>query len=227
MYNHDRLQWQFQWQGPKLTNIRILVCEYCLDTPQEQLRTIILPPDPVPIQNPRPENYTSDDNPISTIGFSPIVGVGSAFGSLSGGGGVNAAFDANSNKGYSFCANRIAALLGFNNTIGKNWGTSTQPVPSAASTQTYNITQFTIIAPNNMPFLATGAVGYKFQGSLDGVTYTDLATGTTAGTIGESITGTPTGGSYQYHRIAFDGDGSSRIAIAQLLMSAPAPSSEV
>jgi hypothetical protein len=195
--------------------------------PQEQLRTITLPPDPVPIENPRPENYTSDDNPLSTIGFSPIDGIGSAFGTLSSGGGVNAAFDANTNKRYIFCANRLVSLAGYTNTLGKNWGTATQPVPSAASTQTYNITQFKLYAPSDMPFLASGAVAYKFQGSLNGTTYTDLYTGTTAGTNGETITATPTGGSYQYHRIVFNGDGVNRIAVAQLSMSAPAPNNEV
>lgn len=60
LYNHSQLQWQYQWQGPKLQNQRILVCTTCYDTPQEQFRTIILPPDPVPILNPRPEQYTEE-----------------------------------------------------------------------------------------------------------------------------------------------------------------------
>jgi len=58
-YNHDELQWQFQWAGPRLQNLRILVCRSCLDVPQEQLRTIVLPPDPVPVVNPRPEISTA------------------------------------------------------------------------------------------------------------------------------------------------------------------------
>jgi hypothetical protein len=57
LYNHVDLQWQHQWIGPQLQNLRILVCEKCLDRPQEQLRTIILPPDPLPIYNARPERY--------------------------------------------------------------------------------------------------------------------------------------------------------------------------
>lgn len=57
VYNHDELQWQFQWTGPKLQNLRFLVCKTCLDKPQEQLRTIILPPDPVPISNARPGEF--------------------------------------------------------------------------------------------------------------------------------------------------------------------------
>jgi hypothetical protein len=57
LYNHNRLQWQFDWAGAGLINKRILVCNTCLDTPQEQLRAIILPADPTPILNPRVQNY--------------------------------------------------------------------------------------------------------------------------------------------------------------------------
>ena len=57
LYNHDTLQWQFDWRGPRLQNLRILVCAGCLDVPQENLRTITLPADPVPIMNARPEQY--------------------------------------------------------------------------------------------------------------------------------------------------------------------------
>ena len=41
-----------------LQNIRLLVCKPCYDTPNQQLRTIILPPDPLPVFNPRPQRYT-------------------------------------------------------------------------------------------------------------------------------------------------------------------------
>ena len=57
--NHDRLQWQFDYAGAGLINKRILVCSPCLDTPQNQLRAIVLPADPVPILNPRVENYAA------------------------------------------------------------------------------------------------------------------------------------------------------------------------
>src|SRR5678816_1879769 len=56
-YNHIDLKWQYQWRGTRLQNIQRLVCESCLDIPPEQLRVIILPMDPVPIMNARPENY--------------------------------------------------------------------------------------------------------------------------------------------------------------------------
>ena len=60
-YNHIDLNWQFQWAGPTLINIRQLVCDTCLDIPQEQLRSIILPPDPDPVMNARPENFVVDE----------------------------------------------------------------------------------------------------------------------------------------------------------------------
>lgn len=58
-YNHDDLQWQYDWSGASLINRGILVCSDCMDVPQEQLRAIIVPADPVPIQNPRIEYFNS------------------------------------------------------------------------------------------------------------------------------------------------------------------------
>jgi len=60
-YNHDQLKWQYDWAGASLINKRILVCNTCYDTPQEQLRAIIIPADPVPIINPRVEPYSWDE----------------------------------------------------------------------------------------------------------------------------------------------------------------------
>lgn len=60
-YNLKDLRWQYQWAGAHLQNLRLLVCENtCLDIPQEQLRSIIIPPDPLPVFNPRPEQYTQE-----------------------------------------------------------------------------------------------------------------------------------------------------------------------
>lgn len=58
-YNHSKLNWQYQWGGETLINLKLLVCDVCLDVPQEQFRTIILPADPVPVQDARPENFAS------------------------------------------------------------------------------------------------------------------------------------------------------------------------
>lgn len=52
------LQWQYQWSGARLQNLRLLVCTTdCLDKPQPQLKSIIIPADPTPVLNPRPEQY--------------------------------------------------------------------------------------------------------------------------------------------------------------------------
>ena len=68
VYNHVNLQWQFDYAGAGLINKRILVCNPCYDKPQAQLRAIIVPSDPIPIQNPRVENWAEaeTDNVTTT-----------------------------------------------------------------------------------------------------------------------------------------------------------------
>jgi hypothetical protein len=55
--NHVDLSWQFDWAGAGLINKRLLVCDHCNDTPQQQLRSIVLPADPPVIMNARPEYF--------------------------------------------------------------------------------------------------------------------------------------------------------------------------
>lgn len=57
LYTHADLRWQFDWRGASLQNLRLLVCKSCEDTPQNQLRAIVVPADPMPIQNPRVPDY--------------------------------------------------------------------------------------------------------------------------------------------------------------------------
>jgi hypothetical protein len=59
-FNHVDLRWQFDWAGASLVNKRILVCKSCYDEPNPQMRAIVVPADPVPIQNPRVEPYMWD-----------------------------------------------------------------------------------------------------------------------------------------------------------------------
>ena len=59
--NQKDLRWQFDYRGPNLQNLRILVCQYCLDIPQPQLKPRIIPPDPMPVLNARPENFSVDE----------------------------------------------------------------------------------------------------------------------------------------------------------------------
>ena len=82
LYNHVNLSWQFDWAGASLINKRILVCDTCNDVPQQQLRAIIVPADPVPIQNPRTQDYvtaeqntrTTQGNSINTQTGIPVIG---------------------------------------------------------------------------------------------------------------------------------------------------------
>lgn len=226
IYNHDQLCWQFEWVGPKLQNLRVLVCRECLDVPQEQLRTIIIPADPVPILNPRIEAYVSDNNPMSTIGgnASPAISAGSEIGNLTGGGGVAAAFNGTINKPAWMCASNTISNSSYNNWVGIDWGGDVSgistPSSLAAPAITHTIPTFTIYAPNDRSFLGSTTTTYLIQGSsVGGNTYSDwttLATGTTGGTNGEEISGTATGNAYQYHRVAFLGDQVNYVSVAQV-----------
>lgn len=82
-YNHVNLKWQFDWRGTSLQNIRMLVCNTCYDEPQEQLRAIIVPADPVPILNPRLQDFavaesntrvTSGQNTVDPVTGIPVPG---------------------------------------------------------------------------------------------------------------------------------------------------------
>lgn len=69
VYNFVDLQWQLEWRGPVLQNIRFLVCETCLDVPQENVRAIAIPPDPLPIVNARIQDYVAaSTSPPNAVG---------------------------------------------------------------------------------------------------------------------------------------------------------------
>jgi hypothetical protein len=59
-YYHHELRSESRWAGEALKWTGFLVCATCLDKPQEQDRPRALPPDPIPIRNPRPENSIPD-----------------------------------------------------------------------------------------------------------------------------------------------------------------------
>jgi hypothetical protein len=60
---HSDLRWQYDFRGNALANLRILVCPRCEDEPFIFNKPIILPPDPVPIKDPRPGFYRSQEGP--------------------------------------------------------------------------------------------------------------------------------------------------------------------
>lgn len=68
-YQLRALSWQFQWAGTHLYNLGILVCDECLDVPQEQLKTIILNPDPPPLQNARVPNFAYEEQTVRIVEF--------------------------------------------------------------------------------------------------------------------------------------------------------------
>ena len=72
-YNHHQLKWQFDWAGASLINKRILVCDTCYDTPQNQLRAIILPADPMPVVNPRTEAFEFDETNTRVTSVTPTI----------------------------------------------------------------------------------------------------------------------------------------------------------
>ena len=78
-YNHVNLKWQYDWAGASLINKRMLVCNTCYDEPQEQLRAIVVPADPMPIINPRVQDFvTAEQNTRVTSGQNttdPVTGI--------------------------------------------------------------------------------------------------------------------------------------------------------
>jgi hypothetical protein len=203
LYNRVDLRFQYEWAGNRLVNQNMLICEPCYDVPQEQLRVIILPSDPEPIENPRPEEYSVNNNPVDTIGQN--------IGTMVQNAGVKAAFDSNTNKPFFLSAALWASTAGLTNTVGKNW-TGLNP----NNTNGITASRFIATAPNDAKFLASGPSVYAFQGANIIPAWTTLFTGTTAGTIGEVIDKiiTPNTG-YMFHQFALTGDGTSA-SIAQL-----------
>jgi|ERR1700680_2079039 len=57
-----QLRWQYSYRGTTTPqNTRFLVCPKHIDPLNPQDSPVILPPDPLPIYNARPENYTLDE----------------------------------------------------------------------------------------------------------------------------------------------------------------------
>ena len=82
----------------------------------------------------------------------------------------------------------------------------------------HSLTSFTAYAPSDSSFLGLTATDYVVQTSpvepAPFGAWTTISSGTTAGTAGETISADCTGGSHQFHRIAFLGDGVNFVAVA-------------
>ena len=64
--NQCKMDWDRQWSGFTVINKRFLVCESCVDVLNEQLRAIVIPADPDPLYNARPEVYAIDEEDFAT-----------------------------------------------------------------------------------------------------------------------------------------------------------------
>jgi len=72
-YDLVALRWQVDWRGATLQNLRLLVCDECFDRPQEQLRAIVLPPDPEPMMNARVEHFDAAETDYRTVSVPPTI----------------------------------------------------------------------------------------------------------------------------------------------------------
>lgn len=72
LYNLRTLRWQMEWCGTTMQNLHLRVCSRCWDVPQEQLRTIILPPDPPSVRDPRTEPFFIDQ--VNELTLSKVIG---------------------------------------------------------------------------------------------------------------------------------------------------------
>jgi len=68
-----------EWRGAQLQPLYIFVCRSCLDVPQEQLRAITLPADPVPVYLPRPEDFATAETDYRAVSaptvYDPVTGI--------------------------------------------------------------------------------------------------------------------------------------------------------
>lgn len=68
--NRTDLVWQIEWSGARIYNRQLLVCsDRCFDAPTEQLRTIILPPDPPPVVNARVPDFAYEEQTVIILQF--------------------------------------------------------------------------------------------------------------------------------------------------------------
>lgn len=66
-FNLMDLRFQWDFAGTSMINRQIRVCNTCYDSPQWQLRSIVLQPDPLPAYQPRPEPYAVDETNDYTL----------------------------------------------------------------------------------------------------------------------------------------------------------------
>lgn len=81
-----------------MINTQLRVCSTCMDVPNEQMRAIVLQPDPLPAYQPRPEPYAVDETNDYTL-RQPIgkpymfMAAGDVLAALAHGANASASFD--------------------------------------------------------------------------------------------------------------------------------------
>lgn len=84
-YNLHQLKPQFEYRGDSLQDTGYLYCFRCISKPQPQLKPIILPPDPAPVQNPRPEQAQGGLGALSgQLPYPPLNGNQNGFAQVVG-----------------------------------------------------------------------------------------------------------------------------------------------
>jgi hypothetical protein len=153
-----------------MINRHLRVCSTCYDTPQEQLRAIVLSPDPPPVRDPRIEPYAVDEQNFYTLrgvvnGRSDMSAVFSGLGLA-----LVAAVDGVSNvtAATTFGAKLTAAVDGASNvTAATTFGAKLTAAVDGASNVTAELTQVaggvsisltdTFLFNAASPFTETGA----------------------------------------------------------------------
>jgi len=117
----------------------------------------------------------------------------------------------------------FSPMSSYQNYVGINW-TGNQTIlvmPSSLKPPvlTHTLSSYTVVAPQDATFGSTSIVIQGSQVAAGWGSWTTLASATPAGTVGESVSGTPTvGGAWQFHRAAFYG-GATQISVASVSFS--------
>lgn len=163
-------------------------------------------------------NY-SVDTTAKNVAPTPVQtivpgGTGTAIGNATAGGGLAAAFDGNTNKTQAQGAEVGTSNSGYNNTIGKDWG----------SGNTKTISRFLIYGPSDATVVNSVSTNCKLEGSTDNFASSIVLLATTVTIPGSgysSLTDTNSGiattTAYRYHRINCNGNGVNGFSIAQVV----------
>lgn len=72
-WNRVDLRPDTQWMGTELRPTGFLVCPHCLDIPQPQERALRIPPDPLPVDQPRVDNWPSGNQGFTQYLVAPLL----------------------------------------------------------------------------------------------------------------------------------------------------------